>query len=365
MKLAGTLQRYFAMRFFSATMAVFLGVFLLVSMVDYVDMVRRTSDIPNVSGWMITQASLSRVPQIIEKILPFCVLLGAISCFLTLSRRLELVVARSAGVSAWQFIAPPLMVALVLGIVATTIYNPISASLQEHSKRLQTEMHGDKQSGPQGSSATGFWVRQRSVDGQSIINAASSREQGIRLGGIVAFTFDTAGQFKERIEAKTAVLEGGYWRLEEARIHVSGMPTTEARTYLLSTNLTPEQVRESFATPETVPFWRLPLYIEIADNAGLSAAGYRVQYQRLLALPFLFISMVLLAAAVSLRFFRFGGVQKMVLSGVVAGFLLYIVSKVLQDFAKAELLSPVAAAWVPVLFCGLTGVVVLLYQEDG
>jgi lipopolysaccharide export system permease protein len=365
MKLGGTLQHYFAMRFLSATMAVFLGVFLLVAMVDYVEMVRRTSEVTNVSGWVIPLASLSRVPQITEKILPFCVLLGAISCFLTLSRRLELVVARSAGVSAWQFVAPPLIVALVLGIVATTIYNPVSAWLQEHSNRLQTEMHGESQSGPQGNSATGFWVRQRSEDGQSIINAAASREQGVRLAGIVAFTFDTTGQFKERIEAKTAVLEQGYWRLEEARIYASGLPMTRAPTYLLSTNLTPEQVRESFATPETVPFWKLPLYIEIADNAGLSAAAYRVQYQKLLALPFLFVSMVLLAAAVSLHFFRFGGVQKMVLSGVIAGFLLYIVSKVLQDFAKAELLSPLAAAWVPVLLGGLTGILALLYQEDG
>jgi len=75
--------------------------------------------------------------------------------------------------------------------------------------------------------------------------------------------------------------------------------------------------------------------------------------------------MVLLAAAVSLRFFRFGGVQKMVLSGVGAGFLLYVLSKVTDDLSKAELMPPVAAAWLPVIIGGLTGLVALLYQEDG
>ncbi len=365
MKLASTLQRYFAMHFLNATVAIFVGIFLLVAMVDYVELVRRTSAAPNVSGWLIVKASLYRVPQITEKIMPFCVLIGAISCFLNLSRRLELVVARAAGVSAWQFIAPPLVVAFFLGIAATAIYNPISALLQEQSKRLQADLLGENPSGSQSNSASGFWVRQRSADGQSIINAVTSREQGIRLGGITAFTFDTAGQFKERIEAKTAVLERGHWRLEEARVYASGSRATESRSYLLSTSLTPEQVRESFATPETVPFWSLPLYIEIADNAGLGAAGYRVQYQKLLALPFLFVAMVLLAAAVSLRFFRFGGVQSMVLSGVAAGFLLYVVSKGFEDFSKAELLSPVAAAWLPALIGGVVGVITLLYQEDG
>ncbi len=365
MTILGTLQRYFAIRFFTATMSIFVGSFLLAAMVDYVELVRRTSDIQDVSGWLIAKASLYRVPQITEKIMPFCVLIGAISCFLNLSRRLELVVARSAGMSAWQFITPPLVVALLLGAFATMIYNPVSALLQEQSKRLQADILGDNQAAAESNSKSGFWVRQRSADGQSIINAITSREQGIRLGGITAFTFDNAGEFKERIEAKAAVLERGHWRLDEARVYPNDGRSADTQTYLLSTSLTPEQVRESFATPETVPFWSLPLYIQIAENAGLGAAGYRIQYQKLLALPFLFASMVLLAAAVSLRFFRFGGVQKMVLSGIAAGFLLYVVSKGFEDFSKAELINPVAAAWIPVLLGGLTGVITLLYQEDG
>jgi lipopolysaccharide export system permease protein len=55
----------------------------------------------------------------------------------------------------------------------------------------------------------------------------------------------------------------------------------------------------------------------------------------------------------------------MVLSGVAAGFLLYVLSKVTEDLSKAELLHPVTAAWLPVLVGGLTGFVALLYQEDG
>jgi len=138
-----------------------------------------------------------------------------------------------------------------------------------------------------------------------------------------------------------------------------------APEYRLKTSLTAEQVHESFASPESVPFWDLPLYIEIADHSGLSAAGYRLQYHKLLARPFVLVSMVLLAAAVSLRFFRFGGVQKMILSGVTAGFLLYVLSKVTDDLSKAELMHPAAAAWLPVFVGGLTGLVALLYQEDG
>jgi lipopolysaccharide export system permease protein len=350
MTLITTLHRYFAARFVNAALAIFLGSFVLVAMVDYVELVRRTADVADVSGWTVAKASLYRVPQITERLLPFCILQAGMVSFLNLSRRLELVIARAAGMSAWQFISPAVFAALAIGILATTVYNPVSAFLQEQSKRLQADLLGEDLGGLRKNSGSGFWVRQRSADGQSIINAQTSREQGIRLGGI---------------EAKTAVLERGNWRLEDARIYVTGHPAAPAQTYLLNTNLTPEQVRESFATPETVPFWSLPLYIKLADDAGLGAAGYRVQYQKLLALPFLFVSMVLLAGAVSLRFFRFGGVQKMVLSGVAAGFLLYVLSKFFEDFSKAGLLNPAAAAWLPVLLGGLIGVLTLLHQEDG
>jgi lipopolysaccharide export system permease protein len=360
----GTLSRYFGLRFLSSVVGSFIGVVALAAMIDYVELMRRGADWPNATAWLLAKISMYRVPQLTERIMPFSVLVGAMSCYLTLSRRLELVVARAAGISAWQFVAPAMIAAFLFGAVATTIYNPVSATLHERSKRLEADMLGENTSTLQSNTA-GFWVRQKSPDGAAIINAATSREQGAKLGGVTVYTFDGDGHFQQRIEAKSASLEQGYWQLDDARIYSGGKPPDVEDSYRLATNLTLEQVRESFATPETVPFWQLPTYIRLADRAGLMAAGYRLQYYQLLARPFLLAAMVLLAASVSLRFFRFGGVQKMVLSGIGAGFLLFVLSKITDDMSKSELMSPLAAAWIPVMVGGLTGFVALLYQEDG
>jgi lipopolysaccharide export system permease protein len=295
--------------------------------------------------------------------MPFAILIGAMSCYLNLSRRLELVVARAAGISAWQFIAPVLALAMVLGVMATTLYNPVSAALREQSVRLEAEVFGGADSYQDFGS--GFWVRQRSEDGQAIINSKASRQQGSLLSAVSIFRYDLSGHFRDRIEAKSALLRPGFWHLEEARIYANGVPPADFRTYDVRTNLTPAQVRESFATPETVPFWQLSSYIQLAESAGLAAAAYRLQYYQLLVLPFYLGSMVLLAAAVSLRFFRFGGVQKMVLSGIGGGFLLYVLAKITGDLSKAGLMPAVVAASFPAMAAGLTGVITLLYQEDG
>ena len=139
-----TLIRYFGMRFLGAVMSVFFGIFVLIVLVDYIELMRRAADVPNLSPWMVAKTSFFRVPQLTERLLPFSVLVGAMACYLALSRRNELVVARAAGMSAWQFVTPAVIVAFALGIVATAIYNPLSALMREWSKQLEAEMFGDK-----------------------------------------------------------------------------------------------------------------------------------------------------------------------------------------------------------------------------
>jgi lipopolysaccharide export system permease protein len=359
-----TLGRYFAGRFVVSAVGVFASIFVLLVLVDYIEMVRRTSSLASASAIMVAETSLFRVPQLLEKMMPFCILIGAMTCYLALSRRLELVVARAAGVSAWQFIAPALASAIVLGIIATTAYNPVSANLRELSKRMEAELFGSAP-GAGLQDAAGFWVNQVTSEGQAIINAARSEQQGVRLTGLTVFRFDPDFQFRERIEAREAALEEGFWLFKGVRRYSLNAPPVEQDSWRLNTSLTPAQVRNSFSTPETVSFWQLPGYIRSSESSGFATAGYRLQYHKLIAQPFLLAAMVMLAASVSLRFFRFGGVQKMVLSGVGAGFLLYVLSKVTEDLSKAELMNPIVAAWLPVCVGGLTGFLALLYQEDG
>lgn len=360
----GTLGRYFGGRFIVAAVGTFVGILLLLILIDYIETVRYTSRLVSPPPLMVAQMSLYRVPQALEKLMPFCILVGAMGCYLALSRRLELVVARAAGMSAWQFITPALIGALFLGVLATTAYNPLSANLREQSKQIEAELF-NKAPGAGVQDAAGFWINQIEPEGQTIINATRSLQQGVKLGGLTLFRFDANLKFRERIEAREADLEPGRWVFRDVRRFTLNAPPVDEPQMILPTTLTPRQAQNSFSTPETVSFWQLPTYIQSSESSGFATAGYRLQYQKLLAQPFLLAAMVMLAASVSLRFFRMGGVQKMVLGGVGAGFLLYVLSKVTDDLSKADLMHPIAAAWLPVFVGGLTGLMALLFQEDG
>ena len=54
-----------------------------------------------------------------------------------------------------------------------------------------------------------------------------------------------------------------------------------------------------------------------------------------------------------------------ILSTLAAGFFLYVMAKVTGDLSKAGLMAPLAAATLPPGLGAVTGLLALLYQEDG
>jgi lipopolysaccharide export system permease protein len=362
MLIGRTLGRYIAFRFLRAIAGVFLTVFGLVYVLDFVELIRRTGDLIGVSSLRVAELTLFRTPAIAEQVLPFAILFGAMSALLQLSRKLELVVARAAGISAWQFLQPGILVACLIGIFSVMIYNPVSAVLKQKATEIEAEIFS---SNPGASSGRDIWIRQRSPDGTAIIRAETVVEGTTALAGITAFSFDREGRFLERIEAGQGILRQGHWEFADARIITIEEGPQDYETYHLASNLDPAQVQKSFTPPESVPFWNLKETAEQTERAGLDATRYRLRYEILVARPLLFVAMVLVAASVSLRFFRFGGVGPLVLGGVAAGFLLYVITELMEDLGASGLVGTTLAAWFPAVVGSLLGTLALLYQEDG
>ncbi len=358
--IAGTLGRYFAWRFFKTIGSVFAGVFALIYAIDVVEMLRRSGDTPGAVAPLMAWLSLLHTPIVAEQALPFAVLFGTMISFLNLSRKLELVVARSAGVSVWQFIAPPVFVAAAIGVGVASLYNPMSTAMKRQANEIEDRLFGGA-----AADSGGVWIRQKSVDGEAVLHADARDGRGTSLRRVQVFNFDSNGGFTERVDAEAGELRDGYWRLSNVNVVTPGFDTVTTSTYLLATNLTRAEVAQAFVAPETVSFWALPALAAQTDRAGLDATAYRLRYQELLSLPLMLVAMVLVAASFSLRFFRMGGVQKMVSGGVVAGFVLYVATKLVNDLGGAGVVSVPVAGWSPAIVGCMFGVYVLLHQEDG
>jgi lipopolysaccharide export system permease protein len=357
-----TLTRYLALRFLKVILAIFAGIFCLMFVIYFVELLRRSADIPQVGAGTVALMTIMRVPAAAEMILPFAVLFGSMATFVELTRKLELIVARAAGVSVWQFLAPPVLTAFAIGVFSVMFYNPLSAVMMQRSDQMELEIFGVP-----GSLRIdhGVWLRQHSVDGLAIIHAMGATAGGTALTGISVNVYMPDGTFLERVEAETAELSSGVWALKNAHVTAPGEESRSVGSYLLATDLTPEQLASAATPPQGTPFWSLPGLSESTREAGLDATGYYLQFQTLMARPLLLVAMVLLAASFSLRFFRLGNVVQTISGGVAAGFMLYIVTKVLSDLGGAGMISPFVAAWSPALVGSMLGTFTLLHSEDG
>ena len=358
------LRRYLGARFTLAVLGTFTLCALLIFMIDIVELLRQAGKFGRVPSGKIALMAILRLPAYTEMLLPFCVLVGSIATLLMFNRKSELTVMRAAGMSAFQFVRPGLIVAFLFGVFSVAVYNPLAAWARGESERLFAEAFGREMTVLR-SEGSGAWLRQEGADGASVLHAATAAGNGLLLRQVMFLQFDPTGRFIERVDGSEARLNDGFWEVSAANVTRIGQKPETYDVYTVSTALSPERVADALGSAITVSIWELPGLIEVTEKAGLSADRFRVQYALLLSRPVLLLVMVLLAATVSLRSFRQGGIQTMVVTGMVGGIGFFLLTEVSRQIGLAGLVSASVAVWTPVFVACLTAITVLLHQEDG
>jgi len=363
-RLSGTLTGYLARQFLLWFCALFGLLLAVITLATIVDMLDRLANKEQSTLGLVVQLALLRVPQISQEVLPFAILGAGMGLFWRLTRTHELVVTRAAGVSIWQFLLPPLAVAVVIGIVAFSVLNPLAAVLMKRYVQLESLVL-KQQTSIITVSKTGLWLRQVEGDQVFVIQAEKVAGTGEQLDRVMVLRFDQQDHFLGRWDAERAVLEPGFWRLEEVWESVPQAPPKRLETVRIATEMTRERLNDNFAPPETISFWQIPSYAEVLESAGFPAERLRLQFHRLLAQPLLFAAMVVIAATFAMRPPRRGGVTVVIGLGIVVGFVLYFLSNFVFALGLSGKLPLILAAWTPTCISLMLGVAMLLHLEDG
>jgi len=362
-----TLFKYIAWRFTKSLLAMMALLLFLIVTVDFIEGLRRLGDETDVTAGQVYLVSLYTAPFFIDKAFPFACLFAAMITLFQLNNKMELVVARAAGISVWQFLMPIAGAALLIGVVASTLYNPLAIAFYEKSIDLKAELFGG---GAQTNAKTkaGFWLRQDDRafgSGSTVINAKLARQNGTILDGVRMIRFDQEGHVFERLEAENATHRGNNWLLTGVTITGIDQKVVRKDSHEVATTLAEQYLLGSSADASAVGFWDLNHTAEKVRLSGLNHLPYLVQFHSLLALPVFLVAMVLIAASASLRFVRSGQAGRLILGGISGGFVLYAASRLVTSLGSNGIVPPSVAAWSPSLVAILFGMSILLYQEDG
>lgn len=360
---------YIARRFMMTFLVVFSGFFVVLYLIDTVEQTRRASaaDAGISAG---AKLALLHTPGTLYHILPLIMILTAIAQFLQMARTSELVAIRAAGRSALRTLVAPVIAAFAIGAFAVAVFDPLVAAT---TKRYDTLIGRLDQ--PNGSNASfggdGLWLRQGDASGQWVIHAARATPDGTGLYDVSFIRFGTTGGPVSRIEADQAQLSHGAWvatGAKEWNFDSTGNPEADARLHdhlSLTTDLTADQIRDSFGAPATVSIWDMRGFIDNLDRAGFSSRKYAVWMQMELALPLLMAAMVLVGAGFTMRHARLGRSGIMVLLALVAGISIFFLRNFAQVLGESGQIPILVAAWTPPVATALLSVSLLLHLEDG
>ncbi|WP_108483293.1 LPS export ABC transporter permease LptG [Oceaniglobus ichthyenteri] len=363
-----TLHLYFARRF-AVTFLGVLGVFTtILLLLDLVDQVRRF-DSDAVRFIDLVGLALLHVPESLYRILPLVMILATLTLFLTLARTSELVVTRASGRSALRSLNAPIIVALVIGVLAITVFNPIVAATSKQYEQ-SAGRYAATPSSVLSISREGLWLRQGDGQNQTVIRAERANLDGTQLYNVSFITFAAQGGPMLRLEAQSARLGTDAWELTNVKEwqFSSANPERDAtlhETYTLPSNLTRNQILDSFATPSAIPIWDLPGFIDQLETAGFSARKHLVWLHMELSLPLLLVAMVLVGAGFTMRHTRFGRTGLMVMMALGMGFSLYFIRNFAQILGENGQLPILLAAWGPPVAAILLPLGLLLHWEDG
>lgn len=366
------LAAYLARRFGTMLAFTALVVFVIVMTVNLIELARRAADEDLAFARLAGMAAL-QTPGVALTALPFAVLLAALGAFGRLSRSSELVAMRAAGVSIWGLAAAPTAIAALTGAMAFAALNPVAAATNARFETLEAR-HLKGRESRLSISDEGLWLRQSSGDRPEVIHARGVGARAATLEDVTFFLFDEAARPVGRIDAARAALEPGFWRLEQAVSRTLPGPDVGPADVAVQaerhdalrrpTDLTPDEMLESFAPPEEIDFWSLPSFIANMEEAGFSAVRHRLHWQSQLASPLLFAAMAAIGLGFSLRPARFGGVGMMAVASVAAALALYFVTDVAKALGASGAAPVALAAWGPPAAAALLGVALLLQQEE-
>ena len=364
MGLSATLSAYLARHIAFWLAAVFVIVTGVAFLFDTVEMLRRSAGKADIGIIPILQMCILKLPFLVQQLLPFCVLLGATLAFWNLARANELVVTRAAGVSVWQILAPPTAIAILVGVVQVSLFNPLASAML--SKFEQMEARYLKRSVSLLSvSSAGLWLRQSDATGQSVIHANRVAQSDMSLSDVIIFLFEGDDHFIGRIDAENARLRDGYWDIRNAWISSPNKRPYHVTTHRMDTDLTLNKILDSFASPETMSFWQLPSFIKILEKAGFAGHRHKLYWHSLLASPMLMAAMVLVAAIFALRASSRAGAAWSISGAVLCGFLLYFMSDLVYALGLSASIPALLAAWTPAGVSTLLGLSALFHIEDG
>ena len=301
-----------------------------------------------------------RIPLLVQRFLPFSVLLGTLIVFTGLSQHSEVVAMKASGLSAHQILAPLILASLGIAALAFA-FNETVAVKAARTVNVWTD-NDYEPIRAQSDVLSNVWLR---VDGNFVrARLVNGRGPNLTLGNVRLY--ERNGPTLERVlDIKRAVQDGRRWRFEDVRTYDAAMNIVRRQPVAYGLDgVGPEQFTLAKVKPDENGFADLRRSIAELEAAGRATDEARVGLWHKVSGPLSVVLMPILAALAAFGLARSGQVLLRAAAGMALGFTYFVVDNLSLALGNAGAYPAFLAAFAPFLLFLMIGESLLIRSEE-
>ncbi|MGE0178385.1 MAG: LPS export ABC transporter permease LptG [Sphingomonas sp.] len=351
---------YMARLFIVRSFAVLVGLIVVLMMLDLLGNAGEILAVPGNGDADLWRYVGLRLPQLVNRFLPFSVLLGTIVTLAALNQNSEIVSMKAAGVSAHQIIAPLVIAAFLFAAAHFAFNERIVTRANAALDAWETAEWGPV---PQGSAVQSN-VTFTHDDNLIFARFVAGRNEAVRLAGVTIYE-RSGGTLRRIINAQTGGRAGGAWTLDNVSlfdVDTGQMTRMDRITY--GADIRPDQFTLARIDPDERDFWSLRASIAELRAVNRPTGMLEAHWWRKLAAPLSSVLMPLLGAVAAFGLARSGQLLARAVIGMALGFAYFVADNFALAMGNLGAYPPFLAAWGPFFLFFLIGETVLIRTEE-
>jgi len=342
-------------------LAVLVMLVLVLMMLDLLSTSGEILSVPGNSEADLWHYASLRVPLLIQRFLPYSVLLATIITLVTLNQNSEVIAMKAAGLSAHQVLAPLIMTALIVSVASFAFNERVVTRAAAELNAWEDSEFGALPQAPEGNGVVYL------VDGPDILTARSYEGGGPapRLRDVTFYQRSPSGEITQQIDAPVAVRGRDGWAMQSPRVFTVGTASVSRPTeVIVAPNVTPQDIELASVDPTAQPFWELDKSIDAYRAAGRDTGELEANYWHKLSGPLSAVLMPILGAVAGFGLARSGQLFMRALIGMALGFAYFVIDNAALSIGSFGVYPPFLAAWAPFFLFLLIGETVLVRTEE-
>jgi lipopolysaccharide export system permease protein len=353
------LSRYLIKTYLEKLFLVLLVVVFALVLSSAFDILHRIKGV-NLQYKIFLQLIFLKVPYLTLELLPLIVMLATFLTHFLLSRRNELLMMCTSGVSIYRILMPIIIANIAIGIIGITALNPLSTYALIKYETLDAKVT-DRKMPYLVLSNLGVMIAENYNHEHRIYVARSVLVQENKMLNVSVFFMDANNNFDSRIEAESVSFGNNELIMRNVYIFRHDSKVSVQNEYVLPSSLMINNLIDGVTPPDYLDFWKLPDAIMHLSQAGFPTFKHQLYYYKLLFRPLSIVGYIIFAMCFISHNNRGKNKVNVIAIGILSGIFLYLISQQLSNILAYNGLGTMLSVSIPIIIVILGANLLLLH----